>query len=334
MKKIITIHTLIWASYIAIWSVHDLAYFPHYLKNIETNCFKILPFTPIVYLNLLYLIPQFLLKKRLKLYIGFISIAILFTTIFSSKCLSYFYYNIREYASNGQFYESVIGQFSLLTDVLLTIFLSTTIFLLNEWYIKDAYAKEIEKKQLETELNLLKTQLNPHFLFNALNTIYIMVGKNLNDGKEMLIQFSDLLSHQLYDSQQEMVSLKKEFDNLERYINLEKIRHADLVTVSIDLPKTISNLKIAPMLLLPIVENTFKHGQSNNGYWINIEAKIENNTLSFIAKNRNNGSSVSSKNGIGLHNLQKRLALIYPKKHILSIENSPESFNLNLQLQL
>ncbi len=336
MKKSILIHILFWAGYIAIWSVHDLTYYPHYIKNIETNCFKILPYVPIVYLNLLYLIPTFLLKRRIKLYTGLISIAILFTTILSSKCLAYFYYDIREYAPKGEFYESVVGQLSMLTDVLLTVFFSTMLFLLNEWYIKDEYAKEIEKKQLEAELGLLKTQLNPHFLFNALNSIYIMVGKNLSVGKEMLIQFSDLLSHQLYDSQQEMVSLQKEFDNLERYINLERMRHDDLVTVKIDFPKTTSNLKIAPMLLLPIVENAFKHGQSNTGYWINIEAKIDtNNMLNFTAKNSNNNEgSVSSKSGIGLSNLRKRLGLIYNQKHTLSIQNSPKTFNLDLQLQL
>ncbi|NAS30713.1 hypothetical protein GTQ40_07000 [Flavobacteriaceae bacterium R38] len=213
-----------------------------------------------------------------------------------------------------------------------------TLFLTDEWYRKDKSMREIEQKQLETELNLLKNQINPHFLFNSLNSIYVMLGKNLNNGKKMLLQFSDILSHQLYETNKKSIELKSEFDNLENYIGIEKVRHEDLVTVDYSFPHHHDDLVISPMLLLPIVENAFKHGQTSKGYQINIQATIAyGNTLSFKVENSVSNEAkkgYKNSNGIGLTNVKRRLELIYPNRHLFNIERDDSRFIVHLKIQL
>jgi len=215
-----------------------------------------------------------------------------------------------------------------------------TLFLIDAWYRKDRLFKEVERKQLETELNLLKNQINPHFLFNSLNSIYIMLGKNLENGKQMLLQFSDLLSHQLYETTKKSIPLTAEFENLKNYIAIERVRHEDLVTVKSNFTESNKDLSISPMLLLPIVENAFKHGQSSEGYNISIDASIQHNsTLNFTVENtisneKKDKNELTKKNGIGLTNVKRRLELIYPNRHLLTIASENDTFSVHLKLQL
>ena len=214
-----------------------------------------------------------------------------------------------------------------------------TIFLIDEWYRKERSLREVEQKRLEMELNLLKNQINPHFLFNSLNSIYITLGVSLKDGKDMLLQFSDLLSYQLYETGKKKVNLEREFENLLNYINIERVRHKDLVTVTHSFPKNYQDMTIAPMLLLPIIENTFKHGQSSNGYEILIRSDIaKNGTFTFYVENTFDSSRIkrtsSEKKGLGLKNVKRRLELTYPNKHLFSFEKRDSRFIVHLEIQL
>ncbi|PKV51412.1 histidine kinase [Aquimarina sp. MAR_2010_214] len=332
-------HIVFWGLFLLLWSVHDLNYHKDILANLKTNIFTFIPYTILVYLNLYVLMPKFLLKKKIISYVLILILAITIITIITSYYLSFYFKYIDIYLPTSDFFASIAGKIAIVTEVILSLGLSMTLFLTDEWYRKDQSVKEIEQKQLETELNLLKNQINPHFLFNSLNSIYIMLDKNLKSGKKMLLQFSEILSHQLYEANKKSIELEHEFENLTNYIDIEKVRHEDLVTVKYSFPDHQKNFRISPMLLLPLVENAFKHGQSSKGYWIHIESTIEyNNTLSFkvenTVSNENLKKPYKESKGIGLANVKRRLELIYPNKHLFNIECSNAMFIVHLKIQL
>ncbi|WP_132066254.1 sensor histidine kinase, partial [Aquimarina spinulae] len=272
-------------------------------------------------------------------YVVLLILTVTIVTIITSYYLSFYFKYINIYLPTSDFFGSIPGKIAIVTEVILSLGLSMTLFLTDEWYRKDQSMKEIEQKQLETELNLLKNQINPHFLFNSLNSIYIMLDKNLKSGKKMLLQFSEILSHQLYEANKKSIELEREFENLTNYIDIERVRHEDLVMVKYSFPDHQEKFTISPMLLLPLVENAFKHGQSSKGYRIHIESTIEyNNTLNFkventVSKESVKKSSIENK-GIGLANVKRRLELIYPNRHLLNIERNNSMFIVHLKIQL
>ncbi len=332
-------HIIFWGLFLLLWSVHDLNYHKDILANLKTNVFTFIPYTILVYFNLYILMPKFLLKKRIINYVVLLILTVTIVTIITSYYLSFYFKYINIYLPTSDFFGSIPGKIAIVTEVILSLGLSMTLFLTDEWYRKDQSMKEIEQKQLETELNLLKNQINPHFLFNSLNSIYIMLDKNLKSGKKMLLQFSEILSHQLYEANKKSIELEREFENLTNYIDIERVRHEDLVMVKYSFPDHQEKFTISPMLLLPLVENAFKHGQSSKGYRIHIESTIEyNNTLNFkventVSKESVKKSSIENK-GIGLANVKRRLELIYPNRHLLNIERNNSMFIVHLKIQL
>ena len=334
-KNEIIQHLVFWVLYLLLWSAHDLVYFQDFTSLLITNSYTFLPYVVLVYFNLYVLVPRLLLKKKQGLYLFSLALGILAVTHFSSWNHYYFFNRISEHVPTAKFFISPEGQIALLTEILVLVGFSMTLYLLREWYQKERYAREMEKKRLETELHLLKSQINPHFLFNSLNSIYVMLGKDQEAGREMLLQFSDILSHQLYEASKEKVLLNKELENLENYIRIEKIRHDDLAKVEVKLPDSINGQQIAPMLLLPIVENAFKHGQSSEGYWIKVLLQIRpNDELNFSVENSFVNKPSKSEAGIGLANVKRRLELIYPDQHELKVEKEDDIFKVNLKLQL
>ncbi|TSE04490.1 hypothetical protein FOF46_26140 [Aquimarina algiphila] len=332
-------HTVFWILFLVLWSAHDLNYHKDILSNLQTNLFTFIPYVILVYFNLYFLMPKFLFSKKIMNYIVFLVFTITLTTLATSNYLSFYFKYINIYLPTSDFFISLQGKIAIVTEIILSLGLSMTLFLIDEWYRKERSMREIEQKQLETELNLLKNQINPHFLFNSLNSIYIMLSKNLEDGKKMLLQFSEILSHQLYEANKKSIDLKKEFDNLTNYIDIEKIRHEDLVTVEYYFPDDQNNLTISPMLLLPIVENAFKHGQSSQGYQISIQSSIiSDSTLLFKVENTISKEIVKTpygeNNGIGLANVKRRLALIYPNRYQFNIEHNSAKFIVRLKIQL
>ncbi|MBS9463482.1 histidine kinase [Flagellimonas sp. 389] len=283
--------------------------------------------------------PKFLLKKRMISYAVILVVGIIITTLFSSYYLNFYFKNINIHLPTSEFFISISGKIAITTEVILSLCLSMTLFLTDEWYRNERSIREIGQKQIETELNLLKNQINPHFLFNSLNSIYIMLGRNLESGKKMLLQFSEILSHQLYETGKKHIALEREFENLKNYIDIERIRHEDLVTVSYEFPDNQEGLTIVPMLLMPIVENAFKHGQSSQGYWVKIEAIIASGqTLNFTVENTVSNSQTENSfregRGIGLANVKRRLELIYPNRHLFNTECKKGTFTVNLKIQL
>jgi len=179
-------------------------------------------------------------------------------------------------------------------------------------------------------LELLKSQVQPHFIFNTLNNIYSFAVQNNARTSEMIYRLSALLSYMLYDSKQHMIPLKKEIEYVNNYIELEKIRYGDRLDISLNIFDDIDHFYITPLLLLPLIENSFKHGICNIGNnWIRIDISIVDDWLSVKIENsydQKNGNTVNVNKGIGLDNVKKRLDILYHGRHEFKYRPDGHSF--------
>ena len=199
--------------------------------------------------------------------------------------------------------------------------------------------QELEKEKTSAELKALKSQLNPHFLFNSLNSIYSLARKNSSLVPEKIVQLSDLMRHIIYESDVEFIPLEKEVEMVKNYIELQNLRSVEQDRIKMEIKGEIKGKIIAPLLFLPFVENSFKHGLrggKNNSY-VRIKIETTGQSLFFSIKN-NKGENVeiadSKYKGIGIENVKKRLELIYSGKHSLEISDVEDKFEVNLQIQL
>lgn len=297
--------------------------------------------------SLMYIvIPRFLLKQRYWLTIS--SAAILFAiTAGLSVLLSILFIDpLREKMFTGVFsikfrQNSTNIYLSLLAGLRggITIGgIAAAIKLMKYWYVKEQRNMQLQKENMISQLQLLKAQIHPHFLFNTLNNIYSYTQTSSPKAASMVTDLSDILRYMLYDCNQPLVPLEKEIKLIQDYINLEKIRYGNKLELHIDLPKQTNELYIVPLLLLPLIENCFKHGTSNmlDQPWINLQINIQENYLQMKLINGkiNKQEENNSYYGIGIENVKQRLLLLYPNKHELTITNEEEIFIVHLKLEL
>jgi sensor histidine kinase YesM len=203
-------------------------------------------------------------------------------------------------------------------------------------YLKDYVQQKIrlekiENDHLQTELKFLKAQYHPHFLFNALNTIYFQMDENIKAAKESIEQFSDLLRYQLYN-QHQLVPISRELDYLESYIDLQRKRTSDKLSLTTKFDSRLTEQFVYPLLFLPLVENAFKY--VGGKYQIGIEAVLVDKKIRFEAINSLPAEiASSSESGIGLENLKRRLELLYPNKHELVLRKNENSFVAILEIE-
>jgi LytS/YehU family sensor histidine kinase len=192
--------------------------------------------------------------------------------------------------------------------------------------------EKVTNEHLETELKFLKAQYHPHFLFNALNTIYFQMDEDTEGAKRSIEKFSELLRYQLYDQQQQ-VPVMQEIEYLQSFIELQKIRSTDKLKLKVEFDKKLNGQLVYPLLFLPLVENAFKFVGGN--YEMQVEAKVSDGRIDFKVENSVPQLKQVEKKvgGIGLENLKRRLDLLYPGKHSLTLENSGDHFKAELKLE-
>jgi two-component system, LytTR family, sensor kinase len=285
------------------------------------------------YTNSLLLIPKLLFKNKIGIYILTILLSIalyillcVFSeviehTIFSKPHFHHFFF--------------MISRFFL--AALLIIAISTSYKVIIEWFTTQRQKKELETEKLASELAFLKSQINPHFLFNTLNNVYSLAYKKSDDTPDAIIKLSKLMRYMLYESNENQVFLSKEIEYLHNYIDLQKLRLPDKVEIKFDVEGDIEGRLIEPMLLIPFVENAFKHGISYIDYSeINISIKLSGSELVFIVENKIKNAQVTdeSGSGIGLANVKRRLNLLYPGKHKIVIKDKMDEYKVLLKIFL
>jgi len=230
------------------------------------------------------------------------------------------------------------------SDILLFIFiiifgLSIAYFFLKEWTRAEGFRIRLEAVQLDTEIKFLKSQVNPHFLFNTLNNLFSMAQAKGNDElADGISKLSGMMRYMIYESNEENVPLKKEIEYLDNCILLNKLRYADdEVKVIFDYPEQDEGIFVAPMLFIPFVENAFKHGVAiGQSSEIDISISVTNSLLIFSCENTVYGTKKmeDEKSGIGLENVKRRLELVYPHKHELTIKDDGGKFAVELKIDL
>ena len=292
------------------------------------------------YTTIYYLLPDFLLKKKYLLF----SLYSFYTLVLSAFAivLSIFYGLV--FILNMDYHGMPAPGRSLLSMmvlVYLVVVLVSAFTLLKQNYSSIAENRALENKFLEAQLKLkeqelhyLKLQVHPHFLFNTLNTLYGHALKKSEETPDMILKLSNLLDYLLYQADKPLVSLSSEIEHIKDYIALEQMRFRDNLLVNLDLPPAMENIEIPPMLLLPFVENSFKHGQAVDGKLkISISLQSDEEQLQFSIKNSvKNETTSKTQNGLGLKNLKKRLQLLYPDRHSFSADRFGNSFEAYLSL--
>jgi LytS/YehU family sensor histidine kinase len=219
--------------------------------------------------------------------------------------------------------------------IFLLFAISLSIKLSIEWYKNEKIKNLIKTQKINAELSFLKMQLNPHFLFNTLNSIYSLANKKSDDTPEAIITLSELMRYMIYETNKEFVTLQNEIDYIKNFISLQNLRLKDSSGVRFNVRGKL-DYNIEPLLLISFIENAFKYGTDYTGKTnINIEIKVEDDILSLKASNyislkeKNNLSS-----GIGIENIKNRLNILYPNSHTLNIEESDKLFKVELLLKL
>jgi hypothetical protein len=217
----------------------------------------------------------------------------------------------------------------------LVLFAGVGVKLTDLWRRAEQRARDIENEHLRTELSFLHMQINPHFLFNSLNTIYGLSLKKSDNAPKAVLKLSQLLRYMIEETGHDTVPLEQEVSYLNNFIELQKMRSGPSLTVTFDVEGDINSANIAPMLLLPFVENAFKYGLNNSlDSPIQISLDVSRETIIFSVINRKFENMERHSSGIGIPNVQRRLELLYPGKHILNIEDAVDTYLVKLIITL
>lgn len=222
------------------------------------------------------------------------------------------------------------------TFALLMLFMSGFIKIALEWFKSEKQKEALKVANLNAELKFLKSQINPHFLFNSLNTIYSLAHRRSPETEHALVKLSTILRYMIYQSNGDKVMLENELRYLQDYIDIQRLRMARNIPIEFKVEGDPSGLEIAPMLLIPFVENAFKHGISyTESAFINISLEIgKNGTLHLIVRNSLFKQRVSEKGGVGLNNVLKRLSLLYTDAHTITVREHGDEFIADLKIAL
>lgn len=313
-----------WNWFNNVYEPNSLAY--AYTYGIFTNFF-------LFYIQGFWLVPKlYMQQKKATYYVLSFSICIAVSLI--ETYFDYLLYDVFEIVDTDEFMDN----FSL--TVFVNLFYSVAGFY---YILRQAHKKSEKEKQLlikesfKAELKYLKAQLNPHFLFNGINNVYHLIGKNDALAKDTLLQFSELLRYQLYETGSQ-ITVEKELGFVSQYIKMEKTRKGSDIQLSYKIEFENSTKKIVPLLLIPIIENAFKHcsnHSNNNDNQIDIQIKEVRGKLKLHCTNTfDNGTAKNGVGGIGLTNVKRRLSLVYPDAHTLTIDKNNSKFMVDLIIDL
>lgn len=340
LGKRILLHSLFWLV-VLLFFTFFFGFEGASFKTIITFSAFFLPVTMgTTYVFIYKLIPDYLiLKKHLKFFLYSVAAFLISASYIT---LSAFYGLILTlgygYQENFPLTKSLIY---ILISVYLVVAIASAFSLLKYNYSASAKNEELKNRILEAQLKLkeqelqyLKMQIHPHFLFNTLNTIYGLSLTNNKSTPEMILQLSELLDYILYQTKKPLVKLEDEINHIRNYIDLERKRFQDALEIEFNCVHIPSDIEMAPMLLLPFVENSFKHGKGNDGKLkISVYLNLNGDNLDFkIVNSVRNKSEETTGEGIGLENIKRRLEILYENDHHLEIVQRPKSYSVILNL--
>ena len=288
-------------------------------------------FLSMIKVNSGLLIPNLLAKKRFSLYIIGLGSLVFLYSVFAGHYNNFLHTRI----IHDLPIDTAAGFWDNLVYALCCCVIASMLYITQRWSEQQEQMKNSQINQLQTELKYLRAQINPHFLFNGLNTVYGYIDMGNRQARDMMVQFSDLLRYNLYEADVDMIELDKEIKYLKNYVALQKARSNDNVTVSLETNYQDGSVKIAPLIFMAFVENAFKYVSrgDDTANKITISLKQEGEQLSFICENTSEEESSAETGGIGLNNAIRRLELLYKDRYQLNIKKESNTYRVELVLQ-
>lgn len=341
VKRPLVYHLVFWIGYFLFNTLRWGSYFDDYWYSLRSNLVEFPIHIILVYINLYYLLPRYI-PNRLPKYLVLLFFAILAMSLVRIV-LNY------QFVTTEVWRESVIKEQSLFGfNYIIAVFigelyvvgLTTAIKLIIDWVRTQRRARELERRNHETELSFLRSQVQPHFFFNTLNNLYSLTLDKSDKAPETVLKLSDLMSYVIYKGKNSKVSLPEEVTHIQNYIDLERLRYGDNLIAEINISGNIQGKFIPPLILMPFVENSFKHGAyyKNGSIPISIDLSLNGNVLYFKVKNsKARGKSAheqSHNSGIGIQNTLRRLELLYDKNFNLDIIEDERTYKISLKITL
>lgn len=335
----IVYHISFWMVFYLFNALLEGSYLDNYAYSFYASLVRLPLQIALAYFNLYYLLPKFVLTKKYNLY--FLSLLVVMALVLLTKRIIIFEFVYP--ATCPVTYEkeariTFFNFFLMLNSEIYLIGITSAIKLSIDWVKNNQLTKALEKEKLEAELGLLQAQIQPHFFFNTLNNLYALTLTKSDQAPGIVQKLSALMSYLLYDCEQSLVSLQEEIKLIYNYIDLEKLRYGKRLKLKFDIEGNCSGKTIPPYILLPFIENAFKHAQSqldNVAIKISIQVKegdlILNVANPIIDKDKN---QLQTKGGIGLKNVKKRLYLLYEKDFTLEVKSLRKEFLIHLRIPL
>ena len=328
-------HLLFWMLVFVLW--YYLRYQDYATGKIafQITLVKVTDLALIIYITNYLLIPRLLYKKK---YIGFVT-AFLLIILASGFLKIFLMAQIMQQPGlfgpaagmKARLYENVISDFFLVAA-------GAAFKLMFDYSKMQQRLAEVGKEKAEAELNFLKSQINPHFLFNSLNSVYFLIDKNNAEAREALHKFSEMLRYQLYEMNGNKIPVEKEISYLKDYIDLQKLRTGENYSVLLNCSPEVKGFSIEPLLLIPFVENAFKHIShfKDKTNFIKLDLGRSNGEFHFAIENSKDAveKTKNMHGGIGLNNVKRRLELLYTDRHKLEIDNGNNLFKVDLKIKI
>ncbi|KAA3621423.1 MAG: hypothetical protein DWQ02_27760, partial [Bacteroidetes bacterium] len=333
--RIFLIHGVLWSLYVVL---EFLANYFHISEGHEWTFIRsTLMSLPVLmvptYFIALFAVPHFLQEQKQLWFILSILVAGVF--VFFARMYWLEWVN---YLESGRHFKMPVSK--VLKNVIRdysVVALAVCLYIIGDWRHRQVQNETLIKARAEAELKLLKGQLHPHFLFNTLNNIYSLALLQSEQTADSILKLTDLLDYLVYKAGKQEVLLSREVELLENYLELEKLRYGDKLELETEFKLENEQQKIAPLMLLPFVENSFKHGRSgkDNKFKVSLKLQSTQEKLKFyIEKFKRETPKHDQKNGgVGLKNIHKRLELLYHQKHLLEIDDNGEDFQVKLEIR-
>lgn len=341
----ILFHLLFWLLYIAFqllqygWENRDVIRLQYY-----PDIWTIIPMQMIVvYFNLYVLLPKFFYPKKYGRYAIALSLTLLLGALYSRLTGWLIWIPYEKFRNNAHYLTEPTNFFIPVRiirnwlDFCPIIGLTFILQVIQDAYKREQHMRALEEEKHQAERDLLKAQIHPHFFFNTLNSLYALTMTKSDKGPEVVLQLSELMHYMLYEANSSQVLLATEISHLRSYMDIEQLRFGDRLELRCHIPTDTNGRTVAPLLLLPFIENAFKHSlsQEKDKAWIHIDIRLKKDDLHMqVANSCHPANQSDPPKGIGLANARKRLELTYPGQYQLNIHPGDERFEIDLTLTL
>lgn len=327
-------HLVFWALVFLTWYILRVDDYSTREKALAVTGIKVAELALMIYITNYVLIPQLLYKKKYTAFTIVFVLMIFGSSVVKMEILGRLINNPAllhwERDFKRTLYNNIIPHFFL-------VIAGAAAKLMADYGRLQQRMAETAKEKAEAELNFLKSQINPHFLFNSLNAVYFLIHKDNADARGALHKFSEMLRYQLYEVKDDRIPIEKEVRYLQDYMDLQLLRKDAGYSVQLSCAPDVKGFSIEPLLLIPFVENAFKHISHFNDRpnFVKADLFLAGNQFVFsVVNSKEESSTAAQPGGIGLKNVQRRLELLYPGTHELKINNGPQTFSVQLNLQL